>query len=103
MKLGENHTLEADGNGFTLTYEKEGEMNPVTSKPILTRKITYHSNLEQSLEAYVKHCMLLKCQSEDAGLTDVLEKLKEVYGVIKQSCAELKIKKEYFTKITLIQ
>lgn len=99
MKLGEYHTLEADGSGFTLTYEKEGEVNPQTNKPILTRKIMYYPNLELSLEGYMKHCNLINCNSEEAGLLDVLEKINETYEIIKAACAQLQINKNNFTKV----
>lgn len=70
MKLGPNHTLTADSNGFTLAYNKEGAINPKTNRPSVTRKITYHPSLEKALEAYLNHVGLLGIQAE-IGIEDL--------------------------------
>lgn len=102
MQLGEHHQLTADSNGFTLTYEKYGEVNPTTNKPALTRKITYHSTLEQALIAYFKHCVLLfvEANGEIDGLLNFME---ETRMFIKTECARLNLNKDSFTKIDSIQ
>jgi hypothetical protein len=101
MNLGQYHKLTADGNGFTLTYEKEGEVNPATGRPTLTRKITYHSSLEQALSAYVKHCALLsvEAESQHEELVSLINGLYETIGV---ECKRLAINKDLFTKIDSI-
>lgn len=98
MKLGQYHELTADSNGFTLTYEKEGEVNPTTARPAITRKITYHSSLEQGLEAYLRHTLMLDVEAEK-GIEELLNTVKEVKALIKAKCDELAIKKDHFTKL----
>lgn len=102
MKLGQYHTLTGDGNGFTLTYEKEGKVNPTTNRPILTRKITYHSSLEQALTAYVKHCALLAVEAESL-YEELVILIKGLYEVIDVECKRLAVNKDSFTKIDSIQ
>lgn len=95
MQLGQYHELTADSNGFTLTYEKQGEVNPSTGKPATTRKITYHSSLEQGLQAYLKHVLMLDVEAEK-GVVELLTTINQVKALIETECRELAITKDSF-------
>ena len=53
MILDENFTLTNDSNNWMLNYEKEGEINPKTNRPTLTKETWYFGNLNQALNRYV--------------------------------------------------
>lgn len=100
LQLNSNYKLEADSNGFTLTYEKEGkEISEKTGKPVLTRKIMYHPNLELALECFVKHSVLMKCSTDNITLDEVLSQIKILRSIIIDACKDLALKKETFNKV----
>lgn len=57
MRLDENFELTSDEYSWTLTYTKEGEVNPATGRPKQTVQRTYHSNLAQALKGYVDNSL----------------------------------------------
>ncbi len=73
MKLDEFYTVESDTACWVLTYEKEGDINPNTGKPIITRDVSYHANLKQALVKYLDNCL-----KPSADIQDVKNRIAEV-------------------------
>ena len=73
MRLDEFYTVEDDGNCWTLTYRKEGDINPKTGKPVISTDASYHMNLKQALVAYLDRCVMGSQTAQD-----ILVRLKEV-------------------------
>lgn len=53
MKLDDNFYLEADTNQWILHYEKEGDINPKTNKPIKHIDKWYCGSLKSALNRYL--------------------------------------------------
>ena len=52
MKIDENYSLENDANNWILKYEREGDINPDTGKPIISTDKWYCSSLQSALTRY---------------------------------------------------
>lgn len=77
IKLDENYHLEADDVCWTLTFEKEGEMNEKTGKPKFTRNQSYYGQLNHALTAYVDK----KAKGSDSA-KELLKRFNEVEKTI---------------------
>ena len=53
IKLDDNWSVESDTSSWNLHYEKEGEINPKTGKPMMTRNESYHARLVDALKCYL--------------------------------------------------
>ena len=77
MIIDENYKLENDSNQWVLIYEKEGEINPKTDKPIISKDRWYCSNLESALNRYA---------NEASKVADNIERLQielvRIHGAI---------------------
>jgi len=73
IKLDDEFTLESDINNWTLKYCKEGDINPETGKPTITKWESYHGDLKFALIKY------LNSAPKDAG--DVLHLMKRINDV----------------------
>lgn len=78
ITLDDDYSIEMEGINVTLRYEKaEGEVNPKTGKPKITKKTRHYSTIGQALKQYV--------QFSAEGCNDVREilvKMDEIYKVI---------------------
>lgn len=79
IQLDENYSIESDSACWTLTYEKQGAINPKTGKPIISRDASYHANLKQALVKYLDNSLK---PSKDAQ--DVLSRIVEVEKTIEK-------------------
>lgn len=66
MKLDAFYTVEPDTACWVLTYEKQGEINPNTGKPKVSRDVSYHANLKQALVTYLDKCLEPSTDIQDA-------------------------------------
>lgn len=57
IKLDDYYTIESDASCWSLLYEKQGDINPNTGKPIVSRDASYHANLKQALHKYLDNCL----------------------------------------------
>lgn len=78
LHLDENWKIDDSTDNVTLIYEKEGEINPKTNKPKVSRREYYYGNVPQALSAYSKKS-LSGCET----LKEVLEKLEKIDEKIK--------------------
>lgn len=62
IQLDKNYRVEVDSVSWTLIYEKEGEINQQTGKPVLHSKRSYHATLKNALIAYFDES-LAPCQN----------------------------------------
>lgn len=53
IQLDENYRVEKDAASWNLIYEKQGDINPNTGRPSMSRDVTYHANLKQALVTYL--------------------------------------------------
>lgn len=79
IQLDENYSIESDAACWTLTYEKEGDINPKTGKPIVSRDASYHANLKQALVKYLDNS-LKPCKDAQ----DVLKRITELEKTIEK-------------------
>ncbi len=63
IQLDKHYRIERDAASWNLVYEKQGDINPDTGKPRMSRDVTYHANLKGALTFYLD----LSCD----GSTDV--------------------------------
>lgn len=72
IKINENWTIESDTLQWILKFEKEGEVNPKTGRPTLTKDSFYYNKLSEAIRAYINKML----QSQEGTFTpdDVLEK-----------------------------
>lgn len=80
IRLDDEYTIEPDTACWALHYRKEGEINPATGKPMLSRDDTYHVNLEMALKAYVDK----RLKTDATNVDELLEKLRELHGHVKK-------------------
>ena len=79
MRLDEFYTVIDDGNCWTLAYEKEGDVNPKTGKPTISRDASYHANLKQALTAYFH-----KNLAGDRTWQEIIDRMNEIEKRIEQ-------------------
>lgn len=72
MKIDENWSIEADSACWILSFEKEGEVNPKTGRPKMTRTQTYHATLASGLRWY-----LMESLKPSTDAQDVLARITE--------------------------
>lgn len=72
IRLDDNYRIEEDSCSWNLIYEKEGDINPKTGKPIISRDASYHANLKQALTWY-----LHLSQSGSETLQDAIRAISE--------------------------
>ncbi len=53
IKIDDDYTLEPDTACWALHFRREGDINPATGKPTLSRDDTYYPNLGVALKAYI--------------------------------------------------
>lgn len=83
MKLDEFYTVEPDTACWVLTYEKQGDINPKTGKPTISRDVSYHADLKQSLVAYLD-----KCLEPSTDIQDVIHRISEAENRIAKGLGE---------------
>ena len=71
MKLDENYSIEKDPYCWILRYEKTGEINEKTGKPIQTLNETYHNSTKQALAEYLD-CII----GDNFEVIGILESIK---------------------------
>lgn len=76
--LDENWKIDTSGGTATLLYEKEGEVNPKTNKPSVSRDTFYYSTIKQALVGYSNRSINV---CKDTG--EILKKLDEIEELIK--------------------
>ncbi len=80
IQLDENYRIEEDSVSWNLIYEKEGEINPDTGKPIMSRDASYHATLKQALVAYLDKS--LKGSTDVQGVIDrIAEAEQRIVGL----------------------
>lgn len=52
IKIDEHYTLTPSKHCWTLKYEKEGDINPDTDRPTITRRESFHGSFEQAIRKY---------------------------------------------------
>lgn len=56
-RIDDNWWVESDSSSYNLHYEKEGDINPNTGKPMVARDVTYHARLKDALKYYLNETM----------------------------------------------
>ena len=79
IQLDENYSIESDTACWVLNYEKEGEINPKTGKPIISPDASYHANLRQALAKYLDNA-LKPCKDAQ----DLMRRITEVEKTIEK-------------------
>lgn len=80
--LDENFRIEPDALNFTLIREEEGEINPKTGKPTISKGQWYCPTLQSALRAYLRESSRDLTMEGDNDLKDVLNKLKQIEDAI---------------------
>lgn len=83
MRLDEHNFIEPDIGSWTLVYEKLGEINPETGKPIKTRRVSHHGQLQYALRQFVDES-LVECKD----IQEVLDKFAELHAKFDSFCAD---------------
>jgi hypothetical protein len=89
MVLDSNYTIERDSYNVILKYYNEGEINPDTEKPTITKVEYYYPSLETALIAYTN-----KVANYGNDIQALLDELKTLRGTItslvKENSSKLK-------------
>ena len=51
--LDDNYRIESSENQWTLKFEKIGDINPTTQKPIISKNEFFHNSLQNALKSYI--------------------------------------------------
>jgi hypothetical protein len=75
------YKLENDSNGWVLIYEKEGEINPKTNEPIISRNKWYCGSLHSALKRYLDECLKPSTDIQElfSELSMAMERIVELY------------------------
>lgn len=84
IQLDEHYRVEEDSNSWNLVYEKLGDINPNTGKPIVSSNVSYHANLKQALV-----CYLNESASGSTELQDVIRHISEAEDRINKAVIRL--------------
>ncbi len=57
IQIDDNWSVESDASSWNLHFEKIGDINPNTEKPIITRDVSYHVRLKDALKFYLNETM----------------------------------------------
>lgn len=79
ITLSNNFRIEFDTYSVNLIYEKEGDINEETGKPIITKKTYFCSNLTRALLMYMDKCIAV---DNPDTFEEVINKLDEVANTI---------------------
>ena len=82
IKLDENFRIEPDALNFTLIKEMEGEVNPKTGKPTISRGQWYCPTLQSALRAYLRESSRELFLDGEDDLASVFNKLKQIEDAI---------------------
>jgi len=77
IKLDEFYTVESDASCWMLRYEKFGKPNADTGKTPVSRDVSYHANLKQTLTVYLDNHL-----KGSTDLQDVMRRITEVEQTI---------------------
>ncbi len=88
MEIDEFFTVENDQNGWTLSYDKPGEINPQTGKVTHTTWQTYHISLAQCLKKYLDSSF--KPLSEVGLILDTIERVEANIDALMKSNTKTK-------------
>lgn len=77
MKLDDNYSVDYDGMQYVLSFEKEGEINPKTGKPIIRKDQWYPSTLGQALSLFMDK-KLKDEETVDGAIVTLTKMLKDV-------------------------
>ncbi len=80
MKLDKNYSLDNDANQWILNYEREGEINPKTNKPTISRDKWYCRSLQSALKRYLNESVKpsLDVQELYANIDCAIERIIEL-------------------------
>ncbi len=72
ITLDENWWIESDTASWNLYYRKEGDINPNTGNPVVSRDASFHATLEQAMLWYLDR----SCKGS-LSLSEVLSRLEK--------------------------
>ena len=78
IKLDQHWHIDTSGSSATLIFEKEGELNPKTQKPIQRKEVFYYSTVKQALTGYANRSLI-----HSESIEEILDKLDKIETVIK--------------------
>lgn len=73
IRLDDFYTVDDESACWSLTYRKEGDINPTTGKPSISTDVSYHANLKQALTKYLDESL-----KGSESLHSVLSRISEV-------------------------
>lgn len=81
MRLDDNYTIEQDPHNIILRYEKEGDINPKTGKPTITKHEYYYKDVQDALKAYINKSIDVNEDVESVleRLSHAMERVKSFY------------------------
>jgi hypothetical protein len=89
MKIDSNYTIERDSYNVILKFYEEGEINPDTGKPVITKVEYYYPSLETALIAYTN-----KAADYGNDIQTLLDELKTmrntITSLVRESGSKLK-------------
>lgn len=88
IKLDDNWRIEADSASWNLLYEKVGDINPDTGKPMVSRDVAYYPTLATAFYGYLD-----KTMKDTLDESKILDEIKRVEKVINEQCSKIKVKR----------
>lgn len=87
IQLDKHYRIERDTASWNLVYEKQGEVNPNTGKPKMSRDVTYHANLKQALVTYLDVSLegSTDVQSVVAAISAAEERIEKAFDGIRRA------------------
>ena len=89
MTLDKNYSIERDSYNVILKYYEEGDINPATGKPAITKAEYFYPSLETALNAYTT-----KVLTFEKGIQNVIDELKttrlHIASLLRESGYKLK-------------
>jgi hypothetical protein len=83
MRINENYRIEPDTQSWNLIFEKIGEINPQTDKPIMSTSTSYHGNLQQACFAYLDTAIKDGAKDVESVLQAIVTAKQELIDALK--------------------
>jgi hypothetical protein len=87
MKLDDNYFIKQDAHNVILCYEKEGDVNPKTGKPMVSKSEWYYNKLEDALNGYLNRAI-----DANEDVNSVLSELSRAKEVVRSFFKENALK-----------